>query len=158
MLIQERVSGPDMLLKLYVTIDDLLQQMHQGLLPKHLPRDPRGGQPYLSAAEVVTMLVWGAWRGLSDKAKLYYHLCEQQRAEFPRLGSYSKFVEATNRYTVELRGLLALILAHHRQAHQPYPVVFQDSTALPVCKVARASQHRTFRAWARKSKNGMGWW
>jgi Transposase DDE domain len=158
MLIQERVSGPDSLLKLYVTIDDLLQQMHQGLRPKHLPRDPRGGQPQLSAAEVVTMLVWGAWRGLSDKAKLYYHLCEQHRAEFPGLGSYSKFVEATNRYTVELRGLLALILAHNRQVHQPYPVVFQDSTALPVCKVARASHHRTFQAWARKSKNGMGWW
>ena len=67
-------------------------------------------------------------------------------------------MEATNRYTVELRGLLALLLAHNRQAHQPYPVVFQDSTALPVCKVARASQHRTFQAWARKSKNGMGWW
>ena len=158
MLIPERVSGPDMLLKLYVTIDDLLQQVQRGLVPKYLPRDPRGGHPQLSAAEVVTMLVWGAWRGLSDKAKLYYHLCEQHRAEFPSLGSYSKFVEATTRYTVELRGLLALILAHNRQVHHPYPVVFQDSTALPVCKVARASQHRTFQAWARKSKTGSGWW
>jgi hypothetical protein len=146
------------LLKLYVTIDDLLQQVGRGLTPKFLPRDPRGGQPQLSAAEVVTMLVWGAWRGLSDKAKLYYHLCAYHRRDFPGLGSYSKFVEATNRYTIELRGLLALILAYNRQAHQPYPVVFQDSTSLPVCKVARASQHRTFKAWARKSKNGMGWW
>lgn len=76
----------------------------------------------------------------------------------PRLGSYSKFVEATTRYTGELRGPLALILAHNRQVHQPYPIVFQDSTALPVCKVTRASQHRTFRAWARKSKTGSGWW
>jgi hypothetical protein len=158
MLIQERVSGPDSLLKLYVLIDDLLLQVERGLSPKHLPRDPRGGQPGLSAAEVVTMLVWGAWRGLSDKAKLYYHLCEHPRAEFPRLGSYSKFVEATNRYVVELRGLLALILAHNRQAHPSYPIVFQDSTALPVCKVVRARQHRTFRAWARKSKTGSGWW
>src|SRR5215475_13569554 len=147
MLIQERVSGPDMLLKLYVTIDDLLQQMQRGLGAKHLPRDPRGGQPHLSAAEVVTMRVWGAWRGLSDKAKLYYHLCEQHRTEFPGLGSYSKFVEATNRHVMELRGLLALILATNRHVHQPYPVVFQDSTALPVCKVARASQHRTFQPW-----------
>ena len=59
MLIQERVSGPDSLLKLYVQIDDLLLQIGRGLIPKHLPRDPRGGQPGLSAAEVVTMLVWG---------------------------------------------------------------------------------------------------
>ena len=158
MLIQERVSGSDMLLKLYVMIDDLLHQAQRGLVPKYLPRDPRGGHPQLSAAEVVTLLVWGAWRGLSDKAKLYDHLCEQHRTEFPTLGSYSKFVEATNRYTVELRGLLALSLAHNRQAHQPYPGVFQDSTALPVCKVARATQPRTFQAWARKSKPGMGWW
>ena len=69
MLIQERVSGPDLLLKLYVTIDDLLHQAQRGLVPKYLPRDPRGGPSQLSAAEVVTMLVWGAWRGLSDKAK-----------------------------------------------------------------------------------------
>jgi hypothetical protein len=96
MLIQERVSGPDMLLKLYVMIDDLLQQVPRGLVPKHLPRDPRGRHPQLSAAAVVTMVVWGAWRGVSDKAKLYYYLCEHHRAEFPGLGSYSKFVEATN--------------------------------------------------------------
>jgi hypothetical protein len=57
MLIQERVSGPDSLLKLFVRIDDLLQQVQRGLVPKHLPRDPRGGHVQLSAAEVVTMLV-----------------------------------------------------------------------------------------------------
>jgi IS5 family transposase len=34
----------------------------------------------------------------------------------------------------------------------------QDSTALAVCHIARVAQHRTFRAGARKSKNGMGWW
>jgi hypothetical protein len=41
MLIQERVSGPDMLLKLFVTIADWLKQVQLGLSPKHLPRDPR---------------------------------------------------------------------------------------------------------------------
>jgi hypothetical protein len=29
---------------------------------------------------------------------------------------------------------------------------------LNIRHVARARQHRTFQAWARKSKNGMGWW
>jgi len=72
MLIQERVSNPAMLLKLFVRIDDLPKQVHRDLRPQHLPRDPRGGHAQLSAAEVVTMLIWGAWRGLGDKAKLYY--------------------------------------------------------------------------------------
>jgi len=158
MLIQERVSGPDVLLKLFVTIDDWLQHLHARLAPKQLPRDARGGHPQLSAAEVLTLLVWGAWRGLSDKAKLYYYAREHHTADFPGLGAYSKFVEATNRYAPELRGVLALVRAQNRHACQPYPIVFQDATALPVCKVARASQHRTFRAWARKSKTGSGWW
>jgi len=107
---------------------------------------------------VLTILVWGAWRGLSDKAKVYYYVREHHQADFPGVGAYSKFVEATNRYSTELRGLLALLLAQNRHARQPYPIVFQDSTALPVCKVARASQHHTFRRWARKSKTGSGWW
>jgi len=59
-LIQERVSGPDVLLKLFVTLDDLLKRVQAPLAAKQLPRDPRGGHPQLSAAEVLTILVWGA--------------------------------------------------------------------------------------------------
>jgi hypothetical protein len=118
----------------------------------------RGGAPTLSAAEVLTLLVWGAWRGLKDKATLYFYIQTHHRQEFPTLGAYSKFVEATTRYSLELRALLALILHRNRQAQGPYPIVLQDSTAIAVSHVARARQHRTFRAWAHKSKNGMGWW
>jgi len=63
----------------------------------------------LSAAKVLTILVWGAWRGLSDKAKVYFYVQMYHHREFPTLGAYSKFVEATNRYSVELRTLLALM-------------------------------------------------
>ena len=158
LLIQEKISGPETLLKLYVAIDEDLKALQPQLQAKHLPRDPRGGTPVLSAAEVLTILVWGAWRGLKDKAKLYFHVQAYHRREFPTLGAYSKFVEATNRYSVELRALLALMLHRNRQAQDPYPVVFQDSTTVAVCHLARVQQHRTFRPWARKSKNGMGWW
>lgn len=158
MLIQEKISGLDTLLKLYVALDEDLKALQPQLQAKHLPRDPRGGTPTLSAAEVVTILIWGAWRGLADKAKVYFHVQTYHQQEFPTLGAYSKFVEATNRYSVELRALLALLLHRNRQAQGPYPIVLQDSTAIAVCHVARARQHRTFRAWARKSKNGMGWW
>jgi hypothetical protein len=119
---------------------------------------PRGGTPTLSAAEVLTLLVWGAWRGRTDKAKVYFHVQTYHRLEFPTLGAYSKCVEATNRYSVELRAVLALWLHRNRQAQGAYPIVLQDSTALAICHLARARQHRTFRAWARKSKNGLGWW
>jgi IS5 family transposase len=158
MLIQEKISSSDMLLKLYIAIDEDLKALQPQLQAKQLPRDPRGGTPSLSAAEVLTILVWGAWRGLTDKAKVYFHVQTYHRPEFPDLGAYSKFVEATNRYSMELRALLALMLYRNRQAQGPYPIVRQDSTAIAVGHVARARQHRTFREWARKSKNGMGWW
>ena len=89
---------------------------------------------------------------------MYWHVQTYHRREFPDLGAYSKFVEATNRYSVELRAVLALILHRHRQAQGAYPMVLQDSPAGAACHVARARQQRTFRAWARQSKNGMGWW
>jgi hypothetical protein len=74
MLIQEKISGPDTLLKLYVAIDEDRKALQPHLQAKHLPRDSRGGTPLLSAAEVLTILVWGAWRGLKDKAKVYFHV------------------------------------------------------------------------------------
>jgi len=156
MLIQERISGSDTLPKLYVAIDEDFKALRPQLQTKQLPRDPRGSTPSLSAAEVLTILVWGAWRGLTDKAKVHSHIQTYHRREFPTLGAYNKFVEATNRDSVELRALLALVLHRNRQAQGAYPIVLQDSTAIAVCHVARAHQHRTFRAWARKSKNGMG--
>jgi hypothetical protein len=76
------------------------------------------------------MMVWGARRGLGDKAKLYYHICGYHQQDFPTLGSYSKFVEATNRCSRELRGLLALLLHHNRQAQHGYPIVLPDSMAV----------------------------
>jgi len=48
-LIQERISGPDTLLKLYAAIDDRLKLVQRQLGTKHLPRDLRGGRPELSA-------------------------------------------------------------------------------------------------------------
>src|SRR5688572_24694566 len=77
----------DTMLKLYVMIDEDLKALQPQLQTKHLPRDPRGGSPTLSAAEVLTVLVWGAWRGLTDKAKLYFHVQTYHRQEFPTLGA-----------------------------------------------------------------------
>jgi len=50
------------------------------------------------------------------------------------------------------------MLHRNRHAQGACPIVLQDSTAVAVCHVARAGQHRTLRDWARNSKTGMGWW
>jgi Transposase DDE domain len=158
MLSQEKINTPDTLLKLYIAIDEDLKALKPQLQAQHLPRDPRGGTPGLSAAAVLTILVWGAWRGRKDKAKVDFHVQAYPRQAFPDWGVDSKFVEATNRDNVELRALLALILHRHRHAQGAYPIVRQGSTALAACPGARARQPRIFRDWARKSKHGRGWW
>jgi hypothetical protein len=63
MLMQEEISGADTLLKLSVAIDDELKALQPQVQAKPLPREPRGGSPILSAAEVLTVSVWGAGRG-----------------------------------------------------------------------------------------------
>src|SRR5581483_557191 len=83
--------------------------------------------------------------------------CQYRLPDFFR-DDYSKFVEATNRYSMERRAVLVLVLHRNHQAQGAYPIVLQDSTALAVCHIARARQHRISRDWARNSKNGMGWW
>lgn len=74
MLIQERINTPDRLLKIYVAIEEELKVLRPQLQAKYFPRDPRGGSPSLSAAEVLTILIGGAWRGLTDKAKVYFYV------------------------------------------------------------------------------------
>ncbi len=116
MLIQEQIDGPETLLKLDVAIDEDLKALQAQLRPQQLPRAPRGEGPTLSAAEGLTLLVWGARKSLTDKAKLYFYLQTYHRQKFPTLGGYGKFVEATKRYSVELRVLVALGLPRNRQA------------------------------------------
>src|SRR4051794_19549127 len=120
MLSQEKINAPDTLLKLYVAIDEDLKVLQPYLQARQLPRDPRGGTPVLSAAEVLTILIWGAWRGLRDRAKVFFHAQAHHRQEFPALGAYRKCVEATNRYSIELRALLARMLHRNRQTQGSY--------------------------------------
>ena len=82
---QEQRNGRDTLPKLYVAIDDELKALRPHLQAKHFTRDPHGRSPLLSATEVGTALVWSAWRGLTDKAKLCFHLQTYHRREFPRI-------------------------------------------------------------------------
>ena len=60
MLMQEKMSGPDTLFKLYVATDEDLNVLQSQLRTQQLPVDQRGRSPLLSAAEVLTMLMGGA--------------------------------------------------------------------------------------------------
>jgi len=100
MLIQAKISGAETLLKLYVVIDDDLKALQPQLDAKQLPHDPRGRMPAAQCDRSASDPCLGVWRGLKDKATLYFHVRPYHHREYPALGAYSKFVEAVNRYKV----------------------------------------------------------
>jgi hypothetical protein len=85
MLIQEKISGSETLLKLYVAIDEDLKA----------PATPNQTAAARSTREHAEFecgrspddLVWGAWRRLTDKAKVHSHIQTYHRREFPPLRS-----------------------------------------------------------------------
>jgi hypothetical protein len=72
-------------------------------------------------------------------------------AEFPRLVSYTRFVELMPSVLVPLAVYL------HTQLGTCTGVSFIDSTALAVCHPARIRQHRVFALDARRGKTSVGW-
>ncbi len=129
---------------LYVFVDDIV--------PHSLP-SPQGGRPtVLRDSELVTLLAWNAivlhqktLKDLWQFSRLHLH------AEFPRLPSYSAFVEHCHRVTPTMFMMLQLLL-------QPEaPVKIADATMLPVCKVKRADSHKVAKNIASFGKNHQGW-
>lgn len=130
---------------LYVVIDDYLATA---------PRTARTGRPpVLRDSEVLTILIWN---GLTVRQKLLkdiYAWVEREYAgEFPRLPAYQNFVAHCHRLLPRLYEVLEQSLC------SAAPVRFMDSTKLDVCRLERASDHRTARSAAAFGRNRQGWW
>ncbi len=85
--------------------------------------------------------------------KAYYteHVVQQWHAEFPKLVSYSRFVELMP--TV----LIPLVAYLHTHMGRCTGISFIDSTPLAVCHNARIKQHRVFAVDAARGKTSLGW-
>ena len=86
--------------------------------------------------------------------KHYYqkHVCVYYRAEFPRLVSYSRFVQLKK----EVLRLLTFYLSTH--AGTCSGISFVDSTRLRVCDNKRISSHKVFaQKVSERGKTSMGW-
>lgn len=85
--------------------------------------------------------------------KAYYteYVQAHLRREFPKLVSYSRFVELIP--TV----LLPLVAYLHTQMGRCTGISFIDSTPLAVCHTARIQQHRVFAVDAARGKTSLGW-
>ena len=121
-------------------------------LPSETTPEPRGRPRQLHPSEVMTILIAFHQSGYRTFKHFYQrHVCVYYRAEFPRLVSYSRFVQLKQ----EMLTLLTSYLSAKRGICGG--VSFIDATRLCVCDNKRISSHRVFAKTAERSKTSMGW-
>ena len=142
------------LLELFCHIDDFCQnfekQWHSELLESGLRQRQRPSSLCLS--EMLTIIV-NFHQSHYRHFKAYYteHVQVFLRAEFPRLLSYSRFVQL-------MPDLLIPLCAYLQHCTGSCSgISFIDSTALAVCDTRRIYQHKVFDGIAARGHSSTGW-
>lgn len=142
------------LLELFCHVDDFCQtfepRWQQALLQQGTIKRVR--QPQLAISEVMTIVIHFHQSRFRD-FKAYYteHVMKHLANEFPRLVSYTRFVELMGRVLVPL-----LAYFYHCTGHCT-GISFVDATPLAVCHNRRIARHKVFDGLAARGKTSMGW-
>ena len=109
-------------------------------------------QCQMSASEIMTILLLFHSQRYRDFKTFYLgHVQTYLKNAFPKLLSYSRFVEQKKSVTMPLFFFML------SQAKGQTGIYFIDSTTLKVCHIKREKQHKVFAGLAKKSKSTMGW-
>ena len=124
--------------------------LRRQLLSDGRPHRDRPCRPHLG--EVMTALVLFHGSGYRTSKHFYLrHVCVRLRGEFPRLVSYTRFVERVP------HALLALAAFLRTRMAACSGVSSVDSTPLRVCHNARINGHRVMAGLAARGKTSTGW-
>jgi hypothetical protein len=140
--------------ELFCHVDDFCQVFEPTYLAAQMAAGDRirrrSGELCLS--EIMTILI-GFHQSHYRDFKAYYlqHVCEYQRAEFPGLVSYARFV------ALMPSALLPLCAYLNSRFGLCTGISFIDSTPLAVCHNARIHQHKVFAGLAQRGKSSTGW-
>tara|TARA_Y100000031_G_C8165813_1_gene359294 strand:- start:267 stop:1082 length:816 start_codon:yes stop_codon:yes gene_type:complete len=131
------------IIDLYCLVDDLLLNS----------KSSKTGRPtILNSSELITVLIWNTLvvkqKTLKDihRWMILYH-----QKDFPKIPSYPAFVVHCHRVAPYMHLVLQQLLATDTETR------FMDSTMIPVCKLARASNHKVAKNIAKFGKNHQGW-
>lgn len=106
----------------------------------------------LYPSEIMTILIHFHQARYRDFKTYYTQFVEQfLQGEFPKLVSYTRFIQLMSAYVVPLSAYL------HDCFGRCTGISFIDSTPLAVCDNRRIHQHRVFTETARRGKTSMGW-
>ncbi len=142
------------LLELFVSVDDFCQVFlpfwERKLIEDGSKKRQRSGQ--MSISEMMTIMIY-FHQSHYRNFKAYYkeHVCQQLRAEFPKLVSYERFVALLPAILGPLSAYLKSLYGHC------HGLSFIGSTALLVCDNHRIHNHKVFAELAERGKGSRGW-
>lgn len=142
------------ILPLFAEIDDFCQTFEPTFKTKLLESGSRQRQrkSTLALSEVMTIIVWFQQSGFRTFKDFYLkEVCQHLRDEFPRLVSYSRFVE--------LMPLALPLLCAFLQTRKGKTagIAFIDSLPIAVCHNRRISSHKVFAELAERGKSSVDW-
>jgi len=142
------------ILELFCSVDEFWVRFeplwHREVLASGKRQRRRAGE--LHPSEIMTILIlFQTSHYRTFKAYYTEYVAQQLHAEFPKLVSYSRFVELMPSV------LLPLVAYLQTQMGRCTGLSFIDSTPLAVCHNARIPQHRVFAVDAARGKTSLGW-
>jgi transposase len=144
----------NLILPLFSDLDDFCKTFEPSFKSKLVESGTkrRQRQATLALSEVLTIIVWfqlSAYRTFKD----YYlnEVCQHLRDEFPRLVSYSRFVELMP------EALLPLCAYLQTRKGRTAGIAFIDSLPIAVCHNRRIPSHRVFAELAERGKSSVDW-
>lgn len=142
------------LTQLFCDIDDFVKALDQeknSFLLFSKGKSKRGFPPQMNLAELMTIVIWYHASGFKNFKMFYFHLRQNMRGEFPKLLSYSRFVEWIP-YC-----LLPVSLFLKTRMGKVTGISYVDSTSISVCRNIRIPRNKVFKDIAQRGKSSMGW-
>jgi len=147
MMAEKHCNKKDLILQLYVTVDDLMK-----LLPM-FPWKKKWRKPKMCASEVIACMLFGIITWFKNIADLYRDLKSYHDDSF-NLPCYKNFVEGINRYWRDALILLASIVQMNRNVSW-WSKKFIDATCVKVCHNKRIFNHKVCAWVAQRWKSTM---
>lgn len=155
-----KITGVSMLnehelVSIFCEIDDFLIEFKdyqdKNLLPSST-QSKRGPTCSLSNSEIMLILILFQMLGYRNFKTFYQgFICRYWHEYFPKLPSYTRFVELISRVIMPLTFFTTLRSGKRRG------IYYIDSSCLPNCNIKRSRRHRTFEGVAKYGKTSVGW-
>ena len=140
------------ILELFCDVDDFCLALAQQPQWPQLGHGKRGSKPSLSLSEVMTIIIhFHQSHYRTFKAYYTQHVLKYLRSEFPKLVSYTRFVDLIP------TTVIPMCLYLHSRLAACTGIGFMDATPIPVCHNRRIKRHKLFTGLAERGKTSMGW-